>query len=92
MFLYGQPQQLQYAVANSMLASLYANYMKAADVPGWNCKGGMFYPADTLNDWARSQVLSLLPMSSFCHLCGDLSYFFIHQSYKRPKKLDCVHK
>jgi endoglucanase len=55
MFLYGQPQQLQYAVANSMVASLYADYMKAADVPGWNCKG-YFYPADTLNDWARSQV------------------------------------
>ncbi|KAG0592842.1 hypothetical protein M758_1G275700 [Ceratodon purpureus] len=55
MFLYGQPQQLQYAVANSMLASLYAEYMKAADVPGWNCKG-YFYPAETLNNWARSQI------------------------------------
>lgn len=55
MFLYGQGQQLQYAVANSMLASLYAEYMKATDVPGWYCHG-TFYPAETLNDWARSQV------------------------------------
>lgn len=55
MFLYGQGQQLQYAVANSMLASLYAEYMKATDVPGWYCHG-TFYPAETLNDWARSQI------------------------------------
>lgn len=55
MFLYPQPQQLQYAVANSMLASLYAEYLKATDVPGWKCKK-TFYPADTLNAYARSQI------------------------------------
>jgi hypothetical protein len=38
-----------------MLASLYAEYMKTFDVPGWNCKG-TFYLAETLNDYARSQV------------------------------------
>jgi len=65
MFLYGQPQQLQYAVGNSMLASLYAEYMKAFDVPGWACKG-TFYPAETLNDYARSQVRSHINLFS-CH-------------------------
>ncbi|XP_024371991.1 endoglucanase 25 [Physcomitrium patens] len=55
MFLYGKGQQLQYTVANSMIASLYAEFMKAAAIPGWKCKG-VFYPAETLNNWARSQI------------------------------------
>ena len=58
MFLYGEPQQMQYAVSNSMLASLYAEYMKTFDVPGWSCQG-TFYLAETLNDYARSQVRPL---------------------------------
>jgi len=54
-FNHGKPQQLQYAVSNAFLASLYADYMTAADVPGWTC-GSTFYPSDTLKAYSRSQI------------------------------------
>lgn len=72
MFLYGKGQQLQYTVANSMIASLYAEFMKAAAIPGWKCKG-VFYPAETLNNWARSQVR----LSSYCQTLSVVSGMFV---------------
>lgn len=54
-FMPGQPQLLQYAISNSMVASTYADYMKTFDVPGWTCRN-IFYTAETLNIYAQSQV------------------------------------
>lgn len=80
MFLYGLPQQLQYAVSNSMLASLYAEYMKTFDVPGWNCKG-TFYLAETLNGYARSQINYVLG-----HNPMNMSYL-VGYGKKYPKQV-----
>lgn len=54
-FNHGRVQPLQYTVANSFLAAVYADYMRAADVPGWNCPSA-FYTPDTLTSFSRSQV------------------------------------
>ncbi|KAL5210843.1 hypothetical protein ABZP36_006466 [Zizania latifolia] len=40
---HGRPQTLQYVVNAAFLASLYSDYLEAADTPGWYC-GPHFYP------------------------------------------------
>ena len=42
-------------MANAFLAALYADYLEAVNVPGWNC-GPNFMPADDLRAFARSQL------------------------------------
>jgi endoglucanase len=56
---HGGPQPLQYAVNAAFLASLYADYLEAADTPGWYC-GPNFYTTEVLRKFARSQVGSVL--------------------------------
>ncbi|OAY71183.1 Endoglucanase 12 [Ananas comosus] len=52
---HGRPQPLQYAVNMAFLASLYADYMDATNVPGWYC-GPNYFSADSLRSFAKSQV------------------------------------
>ncbi|XP_076895707.1 endoglucanase 12-like [Bidens hawaiensis] len=51
----GQPQNLQYVVNAVFLASLYADYLDTANLPGWYC-GATFIPTKTLRDFATSQM------------------------------------
>lgn len=48
-------QHLPAAVNAAFLAALYADYLKAADVPAIECGPDMFSP-DVLRDFSRSQV------------------------------------
>lgn len=52
---HGRPQPLQYAVSFAFLASLYADYMDAGNVPGLYC-GPNYYSVDNLRIFAKSQV------------------------------------
>lgn len=54
---HGRPQPLQYVVNAAFLASLYSDYLEAADTPGWYC-GPNFFPTGALRDFARTQVRS----------------------------------
>ncbi|TVU39802.1 hypothetical protein EJB05_13242, partial [Eragrostis curvula] len=53
----GQP--LQYVVANSLLAALYANYLEAVNATGWYC-GSNFMSANDLRAFATSQLNYIL--------------------------------
>ncbi|XP_020571498.1 endoglucanase 12-like [Phalaenopsis equestris] len=52
---HGRPQPLQYVVNAAFLASLYADYMDATKVPGWNC-GPYYFSTDVLRSFAASQI------------------------------------
>ncbi|KQJ83374.1 endoglucanase 12 [Brachypodium distachyon] len=58
-FNHGRGQALQYAVANSFLAALYADYMEAVNVPGWYC-GPNFMTVEDLRNFAKSQLNYIL--------------------------------
>jgi endoglucanase len=62
-FNHGGGQPLQYVVANSFLAVLYADYMEGVRVPGWYC-GPSFMTTDVLRAFARSQVIHRTPHCS----------------------------
>ncbi|XP_002960146.2 endoglucanase 25 [Selaginella moellendorffii] len=51
----GNPAPLQYTANAAFLAVLFSDYMIAGDVPGWYC-GSQFYTADTMRNFAKSQV------------------------------------
>ncbi|TVU15388.1 hypothetical protein EJB05_38907, partial [Eragrostis curvula] len=59
LFNHGGGQNLQYVVANSFLAALFADYMEVVGVPGWYC-GPHFLNADVLRAFARSQINYIL--------------------------------
>ncbi|XP_073065907.1 endoglucanase 25-like [Primulina eburnea] len=52
---HGAPQPLQYVVNAAFLATLFSDYMKAADTPGWYC-GPHFYSTDALRKFAQTQI------------------------------------
>ncbi|KAH7520870.1 endoglucanase 25 [Ziziphus jujuba] len=52
---HGRPQPLQYVVNAAFLATLYSDYLDAADTPGWYC-GPNFYSTDVLRDFAKTQI------------------------------------
>ncbi|OAY69793.1 endoglucanase 10-like [Ananas comosus] len=52
---HGRPQPLQYVVNAAFLASLYSDYLDAADTPGWYC-GPNFYSTDVLRKFAKTQI------------------------------------
>ncbi|URD90912.1 Glycosyl hydrolase family 9 [Musa troglodytarum] len=56
---HGRPQPLQYAVNAAFLASLYADYLDAANIPGYYC-GPYYFSADSLRSFATSQVNYIL--------------------------------
>ncbi|KAL5703469.1 Endoglucanase 12 [Ranunculus cassubicifolius] len=53
------PQPLQYVANSAFLASLYVDYMNAANIPGWNC-GDNFISSQELRRFATSQVNYIL--------------------------------
>ncbi|XP_072977895.1 endoglucanase 10-like [Typha angustifolia] len=52
---HGRPQPLQYVVNAAFLASVYSDYLEAADTPGWYC-GPNFYSIDVLRNFAKTQI------------------------------------
>lgn len=52
---HGNPQPLQYVVNSAYLASVFSDYMEAADTPGWYC-GPNFYSVDVLRTFAKTQM------------------------------------
>ncbi|XP_031504844.1 endoglucanase 25-like [Nymphaea colorata] len=52
---HGRPQPLPYVVNAAFLASVYSDYLDAADTPGWYC-GPNFFSTDVLRKFARSQI------------------------------------
>lgn len=51
----GRPAPLQYNAGAAFLAAVYADYLRAADVPGWTC-GPTFLDVQTLRNFSRSQI------------------------------------
>ncbi|KAJ8767773.1 hypothetical protein K2173_020713 [Erythroxylum novogranatense] len=52
---HGRPQPLQYVVNAAFLATLFSDYLEAADTPGWYC-GPNFYSVDALRQFAKTQI------------------------------------
>ncbi|KAF6154212.1 hypothetical protein GIB67_035873 [Kingdonia uniflora] len=52
---HGRPQPLQYVVNAAFLANLYADYLEAADTPGWYC-GPNFFSTSVLRQFAKTQI------------------------------------
>ncbi|KAK2394470.1 endoglucanase [Trifolium repens] len=52
---HGRPQPLQYVVNSAFLATLYSDYLDAADTPGWYC-GPNFFSTEKLREFARTQI------------------------------------
>ncbi|KAK4337805.1 hypothetical protein RND71_042292 [Anisodus tanguticus] len=52
---HGRPQPLQYVVNAAFLATLYSDYLAAADTPGWYC-GPNFYSTDVIRQFAQTQI------------------------------------
>jgi endoglucanase len=52
---HGRPQPLQYVVNAAFLATVYSDYLEAADTPGWYC-GPDFYSTGVLRDFAKTQI------------------------------------
>ncbi|KAI3903075.1 hypothetical protein MKW92_012132 [Papaver armeniacum] len=51
----GAPQPLQFVVQAAFLATLYADYLDAAGIPGWYC-GPNFYTTQVMHDFAKTQI------------------------------------
>ncbi|OIW13893.1 hypothetical protein TanjilG_31782 [Lupinus angustifolius] len=56
---HGRPQPLQYVVNAAFLATLYSDYLDAADTPGWYC-GPNFFSTDVLRNFAKTQINYIL--------------------------------
>ncbi|KAL8161566.1 hypothetical protein V2J09_013055 [Rumex salicifolius] len=56
---HGRPQPLQYVVNAAFLATLFSDYLDAADTPGWYC-GPTFYSTDVLREFAQTQINYIL--------------------------------
>lgn len=67
---HGNPQPLQYVVNAAFLATLYSDYLDAADTPGWYC-GPNFYSTDVLRDFAKTQVCCSAPQVLILLSGGD---------------------
>ncbi|KAJ1427090.1 Six-hairpin glycosidase superfamily [Sesbania bispinosa] len=52
---HGKPQPLQFVVNVAFLATLYSDYLDAADTPGWYC-GPNFFSTDVLRDFAKTLI------------------------------------
>ncbi|AQL06915.1 Endo-1,4-beta-glucanase [Zea mays] len=52
---HGKPRPLQYVVNAAFLASVFSDYLEAADTPGWYC-GPHFYSVEVLRSFARTQI------------------------------------
>ncbi|XP_076927969.1 endoglucanase 12-like [Bidens hawaiensis] len=79
----GRPQNLQYVVNTVFLASLYVDYLKAANLPGWYC-GTTYIPLNTLQEFATSQmdyILGKNPMN-MSYVVGHGTKFPTHVHHR----------
>ncbi|KAK1360393.1 Endoglucanase [Heracleum sosnowskyi] len=51
----GKPQPLQFVVNAAFLATLFSDYLDAANTPGWYC-GPNFYSTSVLRTFAKTQI------------------------------------
>jgi endoglucanase len=91
---HGKPQPLQYVVNAAFLASVFSDYLEAADTPGWYC-GPHFYSIEVLRSFARTQVSSILvpqSCSSSFELLVLICYFYQIEYIlgKNPLKMSYV--
>eukprot|EP00262_Sarcandra_glabra_P014820 TRINITY_DN441_c0_g6_i1.p1 TRINITY_DN441_c0_g6~~TRINITY_DN441_c0_g6_i1.p1 ORF type:complete len:617 (+),score=69.75 TRINITY_DN441_c0_g6_i1:199-2049(+) len=56
---HGRPQPLQYVVNAAFLASVFSDYLEAADTPGWYC-GPNFFTTEALRNFAKTQLEYIL--------------------------------
>ncbi|PKU77418.1 endoglucanase 10 [Dendrobium catenatum] len=80
---HGRPQPLQYAVNAAFLASVYSDYLEAADTPGWYC-GPTFYSTEVLRNFARSQIDYILGKNpkKMSYLVGYGSHYPKHVHHR----------
>ncbi|XP_058772370.1 endoglucanase 7-like [Vicia villosa] len=67
---HGQGQSLQYVVNAAFMASLFAGYVEAIGVPGWNC-GPNYIPRSDLKSFATSQMDYIMGQNPM-----NMSYIF----------------
>ncbi|XP_052197591.1 endoglucanase 12 [Diospyros lotus] len=94
---HGRGQGLQYVANAAFLASLFVDYMKATDIPGWNC-GPTFIPLQDLHSFATSQIDYILgknPMN-MSYVVGNGNKFPTHVHHRAAsiphdgKKYSCT--
>lgn len=68
---HGRPQPLQYVVNAAFLATVYSDYLDAADTPGWYC-GPNFFSTDVLRNFAKTQVF--IHLFNLQHTCSTSIY------------------
>ena len=74
---HGRPQPLQYVVNAAFLATLYSDYLEAADTPGWYC-GPNFYSTEVLRDFAKTQVCDVVIPSARQSRGLESAHMIIH--------------
>lgn len=74
---HGRPQPLQYVVNAAFLATLYSDYLEAADTPGWYC-GPNFYSTEVLRDFAKTQVCDIVIPSAQQSRGLESAHMIIH--------------
>lgn len=80
---HGRPQPLQYVVNAAFLATVYSDYLDAADIPGWYC-GPNFYSTDILREFARTQIDYILGKNprKMSYLVGFGSHYPKHVHHR----------
>ncbi|KAI3899151.1 hypothetical protein MKW92_016638 [Papaver armeniacum] len=85
----GAPQPLQFVVQAEFLATLYADYLDAAGIPGWYC-GLNFYTTQVMHDFAKTRYIDYIlgknPRKMLCCcLRTALSKHVHHRAASIPK-------
>lgn len=80
---HGRPQPLQYVVNAAFLATVYSDYLDAADTPGWYC-GPNFYSTDILREFAKTQIDYILGKNprKMSYLVGFGSHYPKHVHHR----------
>ncbi|XP_042494837.1 endoglucanase 25-like [Macadamia integrifolia] len=80
---HGRPQPLQYVVNAAFLATVYSDYLEAADTPGWYC-GPNFFSTDVLREFAKTQIDYILGKNprEMSYLVGFGSHFPRHVHHR----------
>ncbi|XP_024964744.1 endoglucanase 25-like, partial [Cynara cardunculus var. scolymus] len=80
---HGRPQPLQYVVNAAFLATLFSDYLDAADTPGWYC-GPNFYSSDVLRKFAETQINYILGKNprKMSYLVGFGNHFPKHVHHR----------
>ncbi|KAD6795513.1 hypothetical protein E3N88_06409 [Mikania micrantha] len=89
---HGRPQPLQYVVNAAFLATLYSDYLDAADTPGWYC-GPNFYSTNELRKFAETQIDYILGKNprKMSYVVGYGNHYPKHVHHRGPDKHDGFH-